>query len=167
MSATAQGLLAPDRSSRAHGITTSIPPIKMLIVAIDAAMSEQLCSWLQEHRQLYVLVSAGDGILALTKDALLSEIGMAIGTMMDGSCNISPWIDSNSADNEMPLVRLTSREQEVVELIVQGKKSREISELLGISCRTVDTHRKHIMDKWQLPNTAALVSFAMRNGIRK
>ena len=44
-------------------------------------------------------------------------------------------------------------------------KYREIAELLGISIKTVEAHRKKIKDKLNLPNTAALIKFALREGI--
>ena len=60
---------------------------------------------------------------------------------------------------------LTAREKEVCRLLALGHTSREIGELLHISARTVETHRKHIMDKLELDSRAALVRFAIDNGL--
>ena len=58
---------------------------------------------------------------------------------------------------------LTNREREILQLIIQGDTNIEIAEKLFLSNRTVDTHRKNILAKLELKNTAALVHFAMQN----
>jgi DNA-binding NarL/FixJ family response regulator len=60
---------------------------------------------------------------------------------------------------------LTSREREVVQLVAEGKSSKEVASLLGISVKTVETHRATIMRKLQLRSVADLVRYAVRNGI--
>ena len=60
---------------------------------------------------------------------------------------------------------LSKREQEVLKMIAEGKKSAEIAKLLFISINTVDTHRKNILAKCEVKNTAELVSFANKNGL--
>lgn len=66
-----------------------------------------------------------------------------------------------SSENASTL--LSRREQEVLKLIAEGKKSAEIAEALFISINTVDTHRKNILAKCEVRNTAELISFATRN----
>jgi two-component system, NarL family, response regulator NreC len=63
------------------------------------------------------------------------------------------------------LDRLTSREQQVLALIAEGKSSIEIGKVLSISPRTVDTHRKNIMDKLAVHSIAGLTRFAIRHGL--
>ncbi|MFE1598316.1 response regulator [Methylobacterium sp. ID0610] len=58
---------------------------------------------------------------------------------------------------------LTAREREVVRLIAEGLSSREVSETLAISLKTVETHRSSAMHKLGLSTTAALVRYAVRN----
>jgi len=60
---------------------------------------------------------------------------------------------------------LTPRERETVQLIAEGKSNKEIAELFGISVKTVETHRAAIMRKLRLDSFAALVRYAIRNGI--
>jgi two-component system response regulator NreC len=60
---------------------------------------------------------------------------------------------------------LTGREREVLQLIAEGKTSRDIAQLLGVSVNTAETHRKHVMEKFDLHNTAELVRFAVRRRI--
>jgi len=60
---------------------------------------------------------------------------------------------------------LSEREKEIIKLIAQCKTSKEISELLFISKNTVDTHRRHILEKLDLRNTQELIVFAMGNSL--
>lgn len=60
---------------------------------------------------------------------------------------------------------LSVREREVLRLVAEDCSSREISQRLGISPRTVETHRAHLMDKLQVHKTAALVRIAVREGL--
>lgn len=62
---------------------------------------------------------------------------------------------------------LTKREQEVLELIGQGKTSKQIANLLGLSVYTVNNHRKHICKKADLHSTAQLVAFAVNHVVAK
>ena len=60
---------------------------------------------------------------------------------------------------------MTDREREVLQLIAEGKTNKEIAALLGVSINTVETHRKHIMEKLDLHNTAEIVRFAVRKKV--
>jgi two-component system response regulator NreC len=64
-----------------------------------------------------------------------------------------------------PYDNLTVRERQVLQLVVEGKTSREVAEILKVSPKTVDTHRAHLMRKLNLPNHTALVKFAIQRGI--
>jgi DNA-binding CsgD family transcriptional regulator len=63
------------------------------------------------------------------------------------------------------VARLTSREREVVQLLAEGRTSREIAGLLRISVRTTETHRININRKLNFNSVADLVRYAIRNGI--
>jgi DNA-binding NarL/FixJ family response regulator len=58
---------------------------------------------------------------------------------------------------------LTKREMEVLEKVADGKANREIAQMLGISIKTVETHKSHILAKLGLRNTAQLVKYAVKN----
>ncbi len=58
---------------------------------------------------------------------------------------------------------ISSREREVLKLICEGQTNEKIANVLSISVRTVDTHRTNMLTKLKLPNTAALVRFAVEN----
>jgi len=60
---------------------------------------------------------------------------------------------------------LTSRQCEIVQLLAEGKSSKEISSLLGLSVKTVETHRANIMRRLRCHSVADLVRYAVRNNI--
>lgn len=60
---------------------------------------------------------------------------------------------------------LTGREHEIVRLVAEGKSTREISSMLGVSAKTAETHRSNIMRKLKLHSTSELILYAIRNGI--
>lgn len=62
-------------------------------------------------------------------------------------------------------VKLTSREKEVLQLIAEGYTNNEIAGLMGISVKTVETHRAHIMSKLDLHDVAGLIKYAIKKGI--
>jgi DNA-binding NarL/FixJ family response regulator len=61
--------------------------------------------------------------------------------------------------------RLTSREREIVQLLAEGKSSKEVANSLSISVKTAETHRANIMRKLQLHTVSELVRYAVRNQI--
>lgn len=60
---------------------------------------------------------------------------------------------------------LSSREREVLQLVSEGKTTREIAEMLHLSTKTVDSHREHIMEKLGIRNIAGLTKYAIREGL--
>ena len=74
-------------------------------------------------------------------------------------------IASMKNENVVGEIKLTKREIEVLKLIVDGKKTKEISEILIIAETTVNTHRKNIMQKLGINNTAGIVLFAVQQKI--
>ena len=64
-----------------------------------------------------------------------------------------------------PYDALSEREREVLQLVAEGRSSKEIADLLSISSTTVETHRAHILQKLGLHNTVEVVRYAARRGI--
>jgi DNA-binding CsgD family transcriptional regulator len=62
-------------------------------------------------------------------------------------------------------VDLSRREREVLQMIAEGRATKEIAEALCISVKTVESHRKNIMDKTELHTVADLVKYAIRHGL--
>ena len=67
--------------------------------------------------------------------------------------------------NDLPTEPLTPRERQVLQLIAEGKTTKEIARLLGVSVKTAETHRSHIMTKLSIHETAGLVRYAIRSGL--
>jgi DNA-binding NarL/FixJ family response regulator len=61
--------------------------------------------------------------------------------------------------------RLTSREREIVQLLSEGKSSKEVASVLGISVKTAETHRANVMRKLEIHSVSELVRYAVRNQI--
>ena len=75
------------------------------------------------------------------------------------------YLGNGGKDIEDNLNLLTDRELQVMRLIAEGKTNKEIALLLAVSVNTIETHRKHIMDKLDLHNTAEIVRFAVRKKV--
>ena len=66
---------------------------------------------------------------------------------------------------ELPPDPLTGREREVLQLVAEGKTTKEIGRVLGISMKTADSHRTRLMRKLGMHETASLVRHAVRRGL--
>jgi DNA-binding NarL/FixJ family response regulator len=64
-----------------------------------------------------------------------------------------------------PLARLTPREREILQLVAEGKSSAETADILGLSPKTVETYRSHLMQKLGISDLPSLVKFAIRYGL--
>ncbi|MGH9642416.1 MAG: response regulator [Terriglobales bacterium] len=71
----------------------------------------------------------------------------------------------DGAEPISPRAKLTPREREIVQLLAEGKSSREVAEALGLSVKTAETHRANIMRKLNLHSVSDLVMYAVRNNI--
>jgi DNA-binding NarL/FixJ family response regulator len=70
-----------------------------------------------------------------------------------------------SAEQELTLPMLSSREREIVQLLAEGKSSKEVASILDLSVNTVETHRSNIMRKLGVHSLSELVLYAIRNNI--
>jgi DNA-binding NarL/FixJ family response regulator len=108
----------------------------------------------------------------LLKDANTAELEIALEAVVRGEIYLSPAISKQVAQyvrrvgSEFDaLDRLTPRQREVLQLIAEGRTSREIAQLLGISVKTVESHRTHLMDRLDIHDIAGLVRYAVRTGL--
>ena len=109
-----------------------------------------------------VLEDGADGFLS--KDDASSELIRAIGTIKQGGKYYSPMVSNIISslfwENEKKEV-LTMREREILKLLAEGKKSKEIAEALFISPHTVRRHRENIMEKLNARTLADLIKYAI------
>ncbi len=110
----------------------------------------------------------------LFKDCAADELVNAIRRVNSGKKYLSleisellvrEFVGSRWMEPVKGYIPLTDREREVLQLIVEGKSTKFISESLFISVKTVESHRKNIMDKLQLFTIPELTKYAIRNGI--
>jgi len=74
-------------------------------------------------------------------------------------------IDGYLQDNGDPFIKLSKREREVLQMVVEGHKIVSIAELLSLSPKTVETYRARVMQKLGISDTVELIKFAMRHGL--
>ncbi len=104
----------------------------------------------------------------ITKGSSSDEMDRAMRRVMAGEQYLSPDVaqqvamDMINGDDENPFDRLTSRESEIIHLLLRGHRNRQISTSLHISEKTVSTHRTRAFDKLHVKTTAELVRLAMR-----
>ena len=109
----------------------------------------------------------------LQKDCDLSELKNALKDVREGgtylSKNMTELLVNESggseSEHELEKPRLSPREQEILSLLQREFSSREIGEELGISFHTVETHRKHLLNKFAVNSTIGLIREAMRCGL--
>lgn len=123
----------------------------------------------EEHIRAALQAGANGYIL---KDASRAELLMAIQCVLSGKVFISPavadrivtgYLDRGEGGVRLLSDTLTSRERQVLKLIAEGRRNREIAEQLFVSVKTVEKHRANLMSKLDLHNTAALTAFALEN----
>jgi DNA-binding NarL/FixJ family response regulator len=122
----------------------------------------------------YVLESVRAGAQGyLLKDTAATELRSAIRAVCRGESYFSPPVASSLSaavrgehePHPAPLEQLTAREREVLQGIATGRTNKEIAAELGISHRTVETHRESLMKKLQIRTIAELTRFALGAGI--
>ena len=106
------------------------------------------------------------------KDAAFEELAVAIRTVADNKTYISPKLrfehplDAGDESSKPRTSRgLTPREREVLQLMAEGKATKEVAMHLHVSVKTVETQRRHIMEKLNIYSVAELTKYAIREGL--
>ncbi len=121
----------------------------------------------------YVLEAVRLGVKGyVVKTQASTDLVRAIHEVLRGMMYLSPrvsrtLVQAYLAKSELPLDPLTPREREVLQLVAEGKTTREVAGVLGISVKTAESHRTHILRKLDTPNIAGLVRYAIRQGLVK
>ena len=144
-------------------IKKRLPETKILVLTVHKT----------EGHVRMALEAGADGYIL--KDASCTELEMAIRNIADGKSYLSPEISDGiirgylsgvkAAKTETMTGNLTPREVEVLKLIAESYKSKEIADYLSISINTVDKHRANLMRKLDLHNASALTHFALTEGL--
>lgn len=126
----------------------------------------------------YVLQSLQAGAKGyLLKSSNPHELKVAIETVTQGATYLTPTIshfvvndylrrvETPTSDLRSELTKLTLRQREILQLMVEGHSSRDIAEKLNIGIKTVETHRRRIKDALSIYDLPGLVKFAIREGL--
>jgi DNA-binding NarL/FixJ family response regulator len=144
-------------------IKSQQPEIEIVILSMHAT-------------RVYILQALQAGASAyLLKDSALEDLAAALAMVRKGGMYLSPAITTAAAlkneaagmtpNNIVDVQRLTRRELQVLQLIADGKSTKEIAATLEVSVKTVETHRKQIMDKLGIRTTAGLTKYCIREGL--
>ncbi len=110
----------------------------------------------------------------LLKECAYEELTQAVRTVLEGRTYLSPevadvvvegFINQIQEDPSPRASILSPREREVLQLLSEGKRTRGIADQLNLSVKTVETHRRNIMQKLNIQSVAELTKFALREGI--
>jgi len=139
------------------------PATKVLVLTVHKA----------EEYILATFRAGADGYIL--KDSTHSELVMAVKKVLDGKRYISPEISEKVIEGYLEGKKtlksrtswetLTQREREILKLIAEGYKNKEIADDLCISVKTVEKHRANLMEKLDLHNIQALTAFAIERGL--
>lgn len=110
----------------------------------------------------------------MLKGAAVAELPLAIQAVMRGETYLTPKISQEVVQGFLrdgpepengPLEGLTERQREILQLIAEGKSTKEIAYVLEVSVKTVETHRTRLMERLGIHDVPGLVRFAIRAGI--
>jgi DNA-binding NarL/FixJ family response regulator len=144
-------------------IKKQCPETKILVLTVHRT-EEYILTTLRAGANGYVL-----------KDATHTELMMAMKSVLTGKTYLSPGVSEKVIEGYLegrktlrsstPWDTLTQREREVLKLIAEGYKNKEIADYLYISVKTVEKHRANLMKKLDLHDTSSLTAFAMEKGL--
>jgi two-component system, NarL family, response regulator NreC len=106
----------------------------------------------------------------VVKSQVASDLVHAIQQVSRGQFYLSPGVsravvEAYRTKSESPADPLTARERQVLQLIAEGKSTKDAASLLGISVKTAESHRMRLMQKLDIHETATLVRYAVRRGL--
>ena len=144
-------------------VKNQCPDTKVLVLTVHKA----------EEYVFESLKAGADGYLL--KDATHTELMLAVGNVLDGKPYLSPGISGNLVagylkgrkpyKSDLSLEILTRRERQVLKLIGERHKNKEIADYLCVSVKTVEKHRANLMKKLDLHSASALTAYAIEKGL--
>jgi DNA-binding NarL/FixJ family response regulator len=145
-----------------RSITEANPGIRVVALSMHAS-NKFIAEMFRAGARGYVL-----------KDCEFEELAQAIRTVMTGKTYVSPaianvvvdsYIRPGEGDQGGAFSLLTRREREVLQLLAEGKPTKQIGVFLHISPKTVEAHRLRIMQKLDIDNVAQLTKYAIQEGL--
>lgn len=142
-------------------LTKSSPQVRVIILSAHSG-------------QDYVIKALRAGASGyLLKDSSPNELERAFSAVMSGGYYLSPVVSATVIDDYLqrmkeevdPLEQLTPRQREILQLIAEGKSTKEIAYLLKVSVKTIETHRAQLMERMDIHDVPGLVRLAIRTGL--
>lgn len=142
-------------------IAAEMPSVKVIGLSMNA-----------DRRYVNAMLDAG-AMGYLLKNSASDELLVALQAVTQGGMYVSPAIarvvapstDAGAPGRPTQGRPLSPREREVLQLIAEGRSSKEIAAALGIAVTTVETHRRQLMEKLSLHTIAELTKYAIREGL--
>jgi two-component system response regulator NreC len=144
------------------GVLTELPRISPKTRAII------LTRHMEEPYAIEALRAGARGYVLKTQAG--NDVVAAVQHVHRGEVYLSPRIskavvEAYLAGTDLQSVALTSRERQVLQLVGEGRSTKQIAALLGISAKTADSHRAKLMEKLDIHQVAGLVRYAIRSGL--
>lgn len=145
----------------ARHLKKDFPDVRIIILSMHAS----------EEYVLQALRAGASGYLL--KDSATLELALALQAVRRGETYLSPPISRQVVESYLqrvgeggqPLSLLTGRQREILQLIAEGSSTKDIARKLGLSVKTVETHRAQLMERLGIRDVAGLVRFAIRHGL--
>lgn len=143
-------------------ITGALPGVKVIALSMHS-----------DRRYVEGMLAAGASGYVL-KDSAFEELAGAIATVVAGRTYLCPtaadivvnsFVRRRTGRVASERRALTPREREVLQLLAEGKATKQIASLLGVSVKTIETHRSRIMHKLDIRSVAELTKYAIREGL--
>ena len=141
---------------------TEVPGVKVIALSMHS-----------DRRFVLGMLEAGASGY-LMKDCAFDELAKAVRSVATGQTYLSPKIADvlvkgylDKVNEKISVARspLTEREREILQLLAEGRSSKEIAAHLGVSVKTVETHRRNMMQKLNMRSVAELTKYAIREGL--
>jgi DNA-binding NarL/FixJ family response regulator len=142
-------------------ITKDFPGVRVIILSAHA-------------NEEYVIRALRGGAAAyMLKDAATAELEFAITSVSEDKTYLSPSISRPVIDSYLkrvggplsPLEQLTPRQREILQLIAEGRNTKDIASELNISVKTIESHRLQLMERLNIHDIPGLVRYAIRSGL--
>jgi DNA-binding NarL/FixJ family response regulator len=142
-------------------ITKDFPGVRVIILSAHA----------NEEYVIRALRSGATGYML--KDSATAELELAITSVSEGKTYLNPSISRPVIDSYLervggplsPLEQLTPRQREILQLIAEGKNTKDIASDLDISVKTIESHRLQLMERLNIHDIPGLVRYAIRSGL--
>jgi two-component system, NarL family, response regulator NreC len=143
-------------------IKESVPGVKIIALSMYS-----------DSRHVLGMLEAGAAGYLL-KEAAFTELAAAVHQVIQGHIYLSPqitdvvvegYLNKSPGDLSADHVKLTPREREILQILAEGMTTKEIAAHLLISIKTVETHRRNIMEKLKIWSIAGLTKYAVKEGL--